>query len=617
MKYVYRFTPGIIVLFYILLFIGFKSPERTWDRIINSDGKGYYAYLPAIFIYHDLEFKFVEQYENQYYPLNRSVFKEFRQDEGNRVVNKYFPGMAILWLPFFLLGHIMAWLEVFPRDGYSLPYQYSIAFSAFLFLWLGAKWLMQLLKSFGSGERIAAFITLVITLGTNMIFFTVIEPSMTHVYSFALITGFMLTTYNFFHRYQPRWFVRSLLLFTLIFLIRPTNGIIILLIPFLAGSLETIRSAFRQVFMDKKTLLRGIIQALILLLIPVVLWYLQTGQPFVYTYGEEKLDFFHPHILDILFSFNRGWFIYTPIALFSLIGFIGLFRANRFRFYWLLGFFMIFVYVVSCWWVWYYASKCGQRVFVDIYAVVALLILFLYQITGSSGWRKALTIGLVVLIGLNLIQFYQHAKWIFPPYNITGEIYRDSFFSLSRKAKVYIPNEGIVAIKTLENDLEKEMGTVWMNEATRNDTVFHQGRWSSKIDFKIPYSIGLDTKTDSLFSTPNRLIRIQAWVFSPKETTEATLVTDYQNKGKSLSYNQFILDYFVPANKWTSVEVAFYVPRNMPDSGSVKIYFYNPAPIYKLYVDDLKIDFISLKNEPDYMKIEGALLPEEIKLVSW
>ena len=613
MKYLYKYTPEIIVLIYVLIFLGFKSPERNWDRVINSDGKGYYAYLPAIFINHDLQFKFVEDYESKYYPTNRSVFKEFRNDAGPKKVNKYFPGMAILWLPFFLFGHLMAWLEIFPRDGYSLPYQYSIALSALLFLWLGARWLQKLLIKFGSNERIAAFITVVIALGTNLIFFTVVEPSMTHVYSFALITGFALTTYKLFHEYQPKWFVRSLLLFTLIFLIRPTNAMILLMVPFIAGSTGAMRQTLKQVVSEKKTLIRGLIQAVIFLLIPIILWYLQTGKLLVYTYGDEKLSFLHPNILNILFSFNRGWFLYTPVALVAMVGFAGIYRQSKFRFYWLSGFLLLFIYVVSCWWVWNYASKCGQRVFIDIYVVVALLLLFLFNYLQTRGAKRLLSGLLLVLLSLNLLQFYQHAKWIFPPYDITGAIYKDSFVSLSLKARAYIPIESVAGKTTFSNDMETDKGTEWMNPVTRNDTVFHQGHWSSKSDKKIPYSVGLESTLGKFFTTANRLILIKAWVLAPKEATEATLVVDYQSDGKSLSYNQFILDKYVPVDHWTPIEVAYYVPIKLPENGAVKIYFYNPSPLYKLYVDDFTIDFISLKDEPDFRKIEGVFMPEKIK----
>ena len=612
MKYICKFTPEIILCIYILIFFGFKSPERSWDRVINSDGKGYYAYLPAIFIYHDLQFKFVEQYEAQYYPANRSVFKEFRNNAGNRIVDKYFPGMAILWLPFFLFGHLLAWLEIFPMDGYSLPYQYSIAISALLFLWLGARWLQKLLKQLGSNDRAASFITFTVTLGTNLIFFTIVEPSMTHVYSFALITGFAYTSFKLFHDYQPKWFVRSLLLFTLIFLIRPTNMLIILLVPFFAGSRESFSATFRQVIGDRKAMIRGIFMAMILLAVPFALWKLQTGKWLVYTYGDEKLDLLHPHFLSILFSYNRGWMIYTPLVFVSMFGFINLFKQNRFRFWWLVGFLLLFIYVVSCWWVWDYASKCGQRVFIDIYAVTGLLLLLFYQSLSVLKLKQLLSAIVILLISLNIIQFYQHTQWIFPPYTITRAIFWDSFFSLSKKAKVFIPSEGIAGKKSFINDMESEKGLAWMNQGTRNELVFHQGHYASKVDKYIPYSVGLETGVDSNFTTANRIIMITSWVLAPKEKTEATLVVDFQTNGKTVSYNQFILKTFVQVDKWTRVEAAFYAPRELPVNGTTKIYFFNQSLLYNFYVDDLKIDFLSMKDEPDYRKIEGVLLPEKI-----
>jgi hypothetical protein len=613
MKQLYRFTPGIIVIIYLFFFMAFRSPERSWDRIINSDGKGYYAYLPAIFIYHDLQFKFVEQYEYQYYPLNKSVFKEFRQDAGEKVVNKYFPGLAILWLPFFLFGHLMAWLEIFPRDGYSLPYQYSIALSAFVFLYLGAKWLMKLLELFGASDKEASWITLLITLGTNLVFYVIIEPSMTHVYSFALITGFLYASHQLFHQYNDKWLIRSLTAFTLIFLIRPTNGLVLMTLPFVAGDWQVMKNTATTILSRNSALIRGMARVLILLMVPVSLWYLQTGKFFVYTYGDEKLNFLQPHMWNILFSYNRGWFLYTPVALLSMAGFIWLYRNHKMRFYSLLAFLMVFIYLVSCWWVWYYASKFGQRVFIDIYPFIALLLLFLYKISDTRIWSKVITSILLFLTCISLFQFWQHANWIFPPYNITSEVYRDALFSVRKSARVYIPREGITGTRELKNDMEKDYGLPWMNPLTRNDTVAFDGKWSSKADRKIPYSIGAEIGSDTMFTSSNRLIKISAMVYSPREVPEATLVVDYQKDGKSLSYNQFILDKFVSKDEWTKIEAAFYLPVNLPERSIIKIYFYNPSSLYKLYVDNMVIELISLKNGAEYAKIEGVLLPEQIK----
>jgi len=607
MKYILKFTPEIILILFIILFIGFKDPYRPWDRIINSDGKGYYAYLPAIFIYHDLQYKFVEQYESQYYPSNKSVFKEFRNQTDNRNVNKYFPGMAIVWFPFFIAGHFFAYLEIFPRDGYSLPYQYAIAISALFFLWFGARLLRKLLMLLGSNERTSSFITLAVTLGTNLIFFTIIEGSMTHVYSFALITAFAYTLFKLFHDYKPKWFIRSILLLALIFLIRPTNALVIFLIPVMAGNWDNIKGAFKKLIHHKKTLMSGLIPSLLLLVIPFILWKIQTGHWVVYSYGTEKLNFLRPNFLAILFSFNRGWFIYTPIALVSMFGLIGLFKQNRFRFYWLLAFLLIFIYVASCWWVWYYASKCGQRIFIDIYVVVAILLLYLYQSIKYKALKRSLTTFLILLIGLNVFQFYQHAKWIYPPSIITGEIFFDSFFSTTKKARIYLPKDGIVSEKNFYNDLEKDND--WMNSNTRDNLLSRSGDWSSKIDQKHPYGIGMETSVESKFITRNRIILIKGWIYTPKEQTVSSLIVDFQVGNISKSYNPLILEDFALINKWTYIEEAIYVPWNLPNNSTVKIYFYNPSVFVPLYIDDLKIDFISLSEEPDYMKIEGVFLP--------
>lgn len=611
MKYILKFTPEIILIIFVFLFIGFKNPYQSWDRVINSDGKGYYAYLPAIFIYHDLQFKFVEQYEYQYYPNNKSVFKEFRNSSNNRVVDKYFPGMAIVWLPFFLAGHFFAYLELFPMDGYSLPYQYAIAISALFFLWLGARLLRKLLIQFGSNEKTASFISIVVTLGTNLIFFTIVEASMTHVYSFALVTGFAYTSFKLFHDYKSRWFIRSLLLFILIFLIRPTNALVILLVPFMAGSWDNLALAFNNITSQKKTLLFGLITSLLLLAIPFILWKAQTGHWIVYSYGSEKLNFLKPNFLSILFSYNRGWFIYTPIAFISMFGLIGVFKHNRFRFYWLLGFLLIFVYAASCWWVWYYASKCGQRIFIDIYAIVAILLLFLYQSLKTKTLKRVLTTVLILLTGLNVFQFYQHTRWIYPPSVITGDIFWDSFFSATKKARVYLPSDGIINKRSFSNDLEKDIG--WMNSPTRNNFVSHDGSWSSKIDKNYPYGIGLDAGIDSMFSTGNRIVLISGWIYSPIDRTESSLVVDFQAGNVSKSYNPLYLEDYAIIDKWTYFEGAFYVPGDLPEKSSARIYFFNPSTITPLYIDDLKIDFISLKDEPDYMKIEGVILPVQTK----
>lgn len=603
-----KFTPGIILLVYVLVFLFLRNPTQKWDRIINSDGKGYYAYLTAIFIYHDLDFQFLEAYEKNYYPEDKAVFKEFRVHAYGKVVNKCFAGLAIVWLPFFLLGHFISSILGYPTDGYSLIYQYSIAVAAFFYLWLGCFILFKLLRKFKASEKQAAFITLMIGLGTNLIYFTVIEGSMTHVYSFCLITVFIYSTYQLFHSGTRWWFVLSASLIAIILLIRPTNIVILLLIPFLSGGWKNMRETLQQLLFKPVILGSGIVLFLIFLSFQVTIWHLQTGHFLVYSYGNESFNFLNPHAFSVLFSYNRGWFIYTPLAFLSIAGLVGVFRENKGKFLWVLFFLVTFIYIASCWWMWYYASKFGQRIFIDIYALIAILLVYIFRFLQSKkSYVIILSTLCILLTGLNLFQFYQHAKWIFPGTYITRQIYWDSFFTLYPKAQVFLPEEAITGKKSFFNDMERDLG--WMNPGTLSDIDVVSGKKSSMIDSAHSCSVGLEEKVQPEISSRNAIIKVTAYVLSAGKKSASSLVVDFQLEGKSYCYTPFNLDPFVRNHEWVKIEYAIYIPREFPENTFVKIYFYNPSSSIPLFIDDLKIDFLSLKDDIDYWSIEGVRIP--------
>jgi len=608
MKHLYRYTPEFILACYILIFVFFKHPSNNWERVINSDGKGYYAYLTAIFIYHDLDYKFIEYYEDKYYPEDRLIFKEFRVKTEGGIVNKCFPGLAILWLPFFLAAHLVSQLTGFEPDGYSILYQYSIAFAALFYLWIGCRFLFKLITKINANEKLAAFITLLIGLGTNLIYYTIIEGSMTHVYSFALVTLFLYSTFELFYHKSSKWFIISAILFSLIVLIRPVNGLIIILVPFIRSLAILTGNQSERWRWSKTDLMSGIALMMALFSIPLILWYLQTGQWIVYSYGDEHFNFFDPHFFSILFSYNRGWFIYTPIAFIALAGFPGLFKSDRQSFFWLSGFLVVFIFIASSWWMWYYASKCGQRIFVDFLSLTGILLLFLFlSLKKKRVLKTGVSILLFLLMVLNLVQFYQHSKWIFPAIDIDRKIYWSAFFSLYPVARANLPEESILSRETIYNDMEKSQG--WMNESTFNGSMAYSLNRSSLITGSHPYGIGLSTEFDSLFSSGNKIIRITAMVLSLGSTSRASLVADFGSGGKSIYYRAFYLEPYARPGKWTKIETAFYVPRDLPEKSDVKIYFYLPQGSAPLFIDDMTLDFLSIQDDPVYSKLEGVLIP--------
>ena len=62
-----------------------------------------------------------------------------------------------------------------------------------------------------------------------------------------------------------------------------------------------------------------------------VIYKLSTGYFWVYSYGEEGFNFGSPHFIDILFSYKKGLFLYTPIYLIALLGLYFMYKKNKFE----------------------------------------------------------------------------------------------------------------------------------------------------------------------------------------------------------------------------------------------------------------------------------------------
>ena len=91
-----------IIVLWAAVNTSFKKDYKT--GVIEADAKGYYAYLPAVFIYHDLNFGFYKQIEQETY-YNPNLSYDYLRVHNNKAINKYYAGTAVLLLPFFLAGH--------------------------------------------------------------------------------------------------------------------------------------------------------------------------------------------------------------------------------------------------------------------------------------------------------------------------------------------------------------------------------------------------------------------------------------------------------------------------------------------------------------------------------
>ncbi|HNS17259.1 MAG TPA: hypothetical protein PKH94_06560 [Bacteroidales bacterium] len=598
-KTLIKYCCEIVLLIYVILFAAFKHPQQEWDRLINSDGKAYYAYLTAIFIYHDLQYNYVESYESSYYPDDRSAFKEFRVRLNDRVVNKAFPGLAVLWLPFFLMAHLLTLIAGLPADGYSIIYQYGIGLSAFFFLWLGCRFLKKLLSARGMSGELAALVTVVTALGTNLIYYTVNEGTMTHTYTFALIAAWSYYATLTFRYEQQRWLPAVAVLTGLIIIIRPLNGLVLLTIPFWAGSPDRIGSFIRQL---AKKPSRGVLSLFLFLLviaIPFLLWYTQTGKPLVYSYGTESFDFSHPRAYKLLCSYEKGWFLYTPVALISFLGLLPLFRQDKTGTLSLLFFWVAFIYLSSCWWVWDYTSRFSQRIFIDYLPVNAVMLAaFLSAFPKGRAVHWILAGILCLAIGLNILQYYQSLKWVYPRGPVTKETYWEYFFRIRPLASVEYPFEETIVHRSMFcHGMEEDIG--WIHPESYSRQAAHTGAFSSASGGTDTIVAGIDKLVAPLLQGSRADVIIDAWVHARARKPGLMLVVDFLHNGVSYYYQPFELDPYLVRNIWKHVQFRAAVPRLQSDLDHVRVYFLNRSPEATAYIDDVCIEFLSLLTGPD------------------
>ncbi|HRF82495.1 MAG TPA: hypothetical protein PL070_20715 [Flavobacteriales bacterium] len=386
--------------------------QRLWeqrDRVIEHDVHGYYAFLPALFIYDDIrleksDYREVSDQGDYYY------FWPNFTPEGKKII-KYPVGLAVLYAPFFFIAHALAHIVDAPTTGFSVPYKIMLLVGAACYLFLGLLLLRSLLRRIGVGERTTALAILVVGSGTNLLCYSSQSATMPHVYGFFLVAAFAYLTVRWFERPLWRYTILLGLVFGLITLVRPTNGVVGLFF-LLCGV-----SRLRDVGAQAQRLLRAWPHLLTMAAITFVVWIPQflywhvvTGQFIYYAYQDEGFFFTHPHLIDGLFSFRKGWFVYTPAMAFALIGlFLLKDRALAMR-SGIVAVLVVHVYITFSWWCWWYGGTFGQRPMIEIYPLLTLpLCAVIDRIWSAATTIRVVSIGFAAcLVLLNIFQTYQY-----------------------------------------------------------------------------------------------------------------------------------------------------------------------------------------------------------------
>ncbi len=415
----------IIIISSVFILFKYKYWQKE-NRVIVWDVISYYAYLPATFIYFDTSLDFIDHYKGKH----KFIFWPSIAPNGKKVI-KTSLGLSILYFPFFLMGHLSALISGYDAGGFSAPYKFFLQFSSLFYLAIGLFYLRKVLLVFFS-ETATSLGILLTFFATNLMYYTAFEATMSHSYNFAMFAVFIYLTIKWYSLPTNKNTILLGLLSGLIVLTRPTNIIILLFFVFWdIKNPKQLKPRFNFLLKNTNKILLMAFMAFIVWLPQFLYWKMQTGSFIYFSYGDERFFFNDPQIINGLFSYRKGWLLYTPVMIFALFGILFLKKQASSFFLPVLLFTVFNIYIILSWWCWWYGGSYGLRAFVDSYAILIfpLVAIIDYFYKRAKAKIFILTLSSILLFHgiFQTMQYYYGAiHWD----SMTKDAYRESFGKL-------------------------------------------------------------------------------------------------------------------------------------------------------------------------------------------
>lgn len=604
------FNFGLLLICIYVVFSNFNfrvEPELSYDVL------GYYLYLPFKFIYGDLGIVNDQVMNDLFAKYGNTPFfyQGHRAPETGLMVMKYTMGQSFLFAPFFFIGHLIAHLTDYPADGFSKPYSWSIFIGGIIYTLIGIYFFSKVLRHFFS-NKIALLVLLLIVFSTNYMVHIAMysQNAMTHNYLFTLYAIIIWLTIKWHE--NPRWKTTLFLgaICGLATLIRPTE-IVSFLIPLLwnVWNKESFNAKVQLIKKERTKLITFSAIAFCIISLQLIYFKIFTNHFFYSDYSNhagEGLDLFAPYTLKVLFSFRKGWLLYTPIMVFAILGFRSVYKRNRPIFWPLFIYFLINLWFVSSWTCWWYAGSYSQRAMVPSYIAMGITFgyFFTWLFEQKTGRKTAVFSLIIALLGLNFFQTFQFHKGILNPDRMTAAYYFKTFGStkFDIDAQKLLMDDVWTIRATHEIDTTQYFRSKVYTEDFEdlNDhfsSVSHTGKKSQKINAEFPYSTGISKAFEEITSSEYVWCSFSAWVYSEYEQEEFDfLLTGYaEHKGKPYVWeatesNKFI----IPQKTWTKITFHYLTPPIRRGFNEIKSYVWLRSG-KEILIDDYRMEIYEKK----------------------
>jgi hypothetical protein len=474
------------------------------------------------------------------------------------------------------------------------------AAAGILFFWI-------VLRRFFS-VPVSLITSFLIIFGTNYFRWIFFDGATPHNFLFTLFALMVLLTLNWQRELKWIWIILMLPV-TIVACFIHDLSLFILFFPLLYGlhdtqSWDEMRSRF--ISHRWQYIFLGIIVVISFVLTRFA-WFSEPGTKFYYDDPKASVyPFLASNIQLILFSFKKGWLIYTPVMIFVLPGMYLLADKARGLFYSVFFFFISWFLLASSHRLWAADNGFGQRFFIETYAVLALPLGFFV----AWAWEKKQFFRIIFLVVpflfliLNLFQTWQYECKIIVPESMNRKVY----FSIFGQTHI-----SPAALKLMELESGEEVERIPENiryKITRLEAYgfespvpeqyqsfysfkrMHSGKSSWRLSKEKTNSPSFSRPIGGLFRKDTSWIRVTAWIFftcPPRDNKVKLIICCNHNDHAYKFFAKNFTGMYSPG-KWNKIVVDYQVPSFFTESNDkVEGYFIYEGD-QECFLDDFTVD---------------------------
>ncbi|MEO8733849.1 MAG: hypothetical protein ABI373_05925, partial [Flavobacteriales bacterium] len=327
-----------------------------------------------------------------------------------------------------------------------------------------------------------------------------------------------------------------------------------------------------------------------------IYWKAATGHWVLDTYNNagEGFDLLTPHTWPFLFSFRKGWYIFTPMMLIATAGIYLLKRQWLEAYLPILVFFLLNLYLLSSWTCWWYADSFGSRAMVGSYAVMALpLAAVLRWATNGSIFRRAgMMILLAACILLNIFQYWQFKQGIIDSSRMTWAAYAADFGRTGRPVDL---DDLLLVQRSYSGDQKTPDTTRYAStplpqvsvQLPKADTVFNDtatgiSRSAYRLDKDHLFSPAINIPFKELTSHDHAWVEAEWQVMMPAAGTKGSFVSTFEHHGNYAYTAKDLEKGDTVPGMWTTVRTYYLTPevRNKNDLFVCYFWLRDTLPLY-------------------------------------